>query len=274
MLLALAAAVALTPAEAQTLPVAELARRVLGAAGTLVVDVARPSWPQCVGLCAPQPPHVQGEPPPLRTLTFYTGAVATGDANWLGLCRATAIDVTFDATGAVTGLDQRATVGWLGALTRQAQGSGPAAITTISAQYAQVDARCRALPTTGNFISTNWPLDGVRALIAVSLIHDSMASPGVIRVTCSIDLGHPEPCGTPADLAALAGDVAVDRITGIERVDANTGYFVTGGPADSGCYRVSLAQPFGQSDQIALCVRVGETLTVTKAAFSRGRVVY
>lgn len=35
---------ALTPQEAQVLPLAELAQRVLGAAGAVVIDVERPRW--------------------------------------------------------------------------------------------------------------------------------------------------------------------------------------------------------------------------------------
>lgn len=271
--LLLAAAPALLPQEAQTLPLAELAHRVLGATGAIVVDAERPHWPVCAGMCPPAQPHPDG-PPPLTSLTFYTRASASNEAGWFGLCRATAVDVSFDKEGTVTSLNQRTTVGWLGALTREKVGSG-AAGADISAQYKAFDERCRALPTTRQFVSAFGPLDGERALIAVALVHDSMERGGPIRVTCAIDFFSHQPCGTAADLRALADDVTVAKVTGIERIDPRTGLFVTGGAADSGCYRISLAQPLGSSDQINLCVRVTNTLlTVTRAAFSRNRVVY
>ncbi len=270
----LATVATLTPQEAQSLPIPELAQRVLGAAGTVVTDVDRPRWPACVGFCPPPAPHPNG-PPPLTTLTFYTRASASSEAGWLGLCRATAIDVSFDKSGAVTGLNQRPTVGWLGALTRTRTGNGPAGVAAMSAQFSDFEARCRILPTTKHFVSAFDPLDGERAFIAVSLIHDSMMKGGPIRITCAIDLFAHQPCGTAVDLRGLAEDVSVEKITGLEQVDPSTGQFVTGGTVDKGCYDIRLAQPFGSSDQINICVRVSlDSLTVTRAAFSRSRVVY
>lgn len=269
----LLAASALTPQEAQTLPVAELAQRILGATGVTIVDVDRPKWLVCVGMCPPAEPHPEG-PPPLTSLTFYTRASASSEAGWLGLCRATAVDVSFDKEGTVTRFNQRATVGWLGTLTRGKVASGAAGVEAISTQHRDFEARCRALSTTRQFVPAFGPLDGERALIAVALVHDSMVKGGPIRVTCTVDLFLHQPCGTVADLRSLADDVTVSKITGIEQIDPRTGLFVTGGPADSGCYRVSLAQPFGSSDQINLCVRIANALTVTRAAFSRSRVVY
>lgn len=154
--LLLATAPTLTPQEAQTLPVPELAARVLGAAGAIVVDVERPHFPVCVGLCPPLLPH-SDSPPPLTSLTLYTRASASSEADWLGLCRATAIEVNFDKSGIVTSLDQRTTVGWLGALTRTKTGNGPGGAAAVSSQYADFEARCRALPTTRQFVSAFGP---------------------------------------------------------------------------------------------------------------------
>ncbi|GGN55647.1 hypothetical protein FHS51_004162 [Sphingobium wenxiniae] len=271
--LLLAATSALTAQEAQTLPVAELAQRTLGATGAIVVDADRPKWPVCVGMCPPAEPHPDG-PPPLTSLTFYTRASASSEAGWLGLCRASAVDVGFDKAGIVISVTQRTTVGWLGALTREKAGSGAAGAEVIIAQRKVFDERCRAMPTTRQFVSAFGPLDGERALIAVALVHDSMVKGGPIHVTCQVDFFVRQPCGTAADLRALADDVMVSKITSIEQIDPRTGQFVTGGAADSGCYRISLAQPFGSSDQINLCLRITNTLTVTRAAFSRNRVIY
>lgn len=101
---------ALLPQEAQTLPLVELAHRVLGATGAIVIDAERPHWPVCTGMCPPAQPHADG-PPPLTSLTFYTRASASNEAGWFGLCRATAVDVSFDKEGTVTSLNQRTTVG-------------------------------------------------------------------------------------------------------------------------------------------------------------------
>lgn len=268
--LLLAAAPAITPQEAQSLPVADLAQRVLGEVAALVVDVERPKWPVCIGLCPSPDPRPEG-PPPLTSLTFYTQASATTEGGWLGTCRATSIEVSFDRGGKVNRLVQRNTVGWLGALTRVSAGVGTAGAKEQSAQYADFESRCRALPTTRAFVPAFGPLDGERALIAVALIHDSMVNGGPIRVTCEWEF---KTCGSKQDLRGLADDVAVAKITGIEQVDPQTGSFVTGGAAGGGCYLISLAQPFGQSDQITVCMHVGDVLTVSRAAFSRSRVVY
>lgn len=238
-----------------------------------MVDVERPRWPVCVGLCPPATPHPEG-PPPITSLTFYTRASASSEAGFGLCCRAATVTVSFDKQGAVTGLYQGATVGWLGALGREKGGSGAAGIAALSTQYANYEARCRALPTTRQFVPAFDPLDGERAIIAVALIHDSMVKNGPIRVTCTIDFFSRQPCGTAAKLRSLAQDVTVAKITGVNRVAPRTGALVTSGPADSGCYDVQLAQPFGSSDQIHLCVRVTDTLTVTRAAFSRSHVVY
>ena len=209
----LTAVPALTAQEAQTLPVREIAQRVLGAAGALVIDVERPRWPSCVGLCPPQRSTPEG-PPSVKTLTLYTRASATTEAGWLGLCRATAIDVRFDENGAITGLQQSTTVGWLGELTRERTGSATAGASASSIQYAEFEARCGALATTRSFVRAFGALDGERALIAVALIHNSMATGGPIRVTCTIDLIGRQPCGTASDLRALADDVTVAKISG------------------------------------------------------------
>jgi hypothetical protein len=271
--LLLATAFAITPQEAKALPVPELAQRVLGAAGTMVTDVDRPDWPTCFGFCPAQVPHPEG-PPPLNTLTFYTRASASIEGGWLGLCRATAIDVSFDASGVVTSLNQRTTVGWLGALTRTKTGDGPAGVAALSAQLSDFEARCRTLTTTKHFISAFDPLGGERSFIAVSLVHDSMMKGGPIRVTCAIELFSHQPCGTASDLRTFAKDVTAEKITGVEQVDPRTGQFVSDWSAERACYAIRLAQSFGVSDQINICVRVSDTLTVTRAAFSRSRVVY
>jgi hypothetical protein len=103
-----APASAITPEQAQTLPVAELAKLVLGEAGALVVDVDRPEWHTCEFSCAPLTEEQLKRPPPLQSLTFYTRpAAGWSSAKWRGLCRVDAIRVSFDGQGAVAGFDIR-----------------------------------------------------------------------------------------------------------------------------------------------------------------------
>ncbi|MEJ7933660.1 hypothetical protein WG907_05215 [Sphingobium sp. AN558] len=264
----LATVTALTPYEAQTLPVSELAQRVLGAAGAVVVDVERPTWPVLpaqnlpVGL------------PALTYLTFYTHASATSEAGWLGLCQAAAIDISFGKDGTVTDMRQRPTIGWIGALTHQPSASGAIDEAALSKQYSEFNARCQALPTTRRFASYFAPRDGERALIGVAMVHDSMLTSGSIRVTCTIDMFFPQTCGTRADLKRLAEDVAVDKVTDINQISARDSLLKIEASADDICYSVRLNQSFGSSDQVDMCMRVGATITVTRAAFIRGRVVY
>lgn len=89
--LAQAAASALTPEQAQTIPTAQLARTVLGEAGTTVVRVERPTRRDCAGFC-PSLTEEEVErrkgPPPLSGLLFFQRptAVFSAQSNWSGLC--------------------------------------------------------------------------------------------------------------------------------------------------------------------------------------------
>lgn len=99
------AAITITPQEAQILPTPELARRVLGAASAIVLDVERPTWGE-------RPPSLGGtpasasrkwppaEPPPLDQLIFFGRAFVTGSQ--FGLCGADVVTVDFDEAGAVS----------------------------------------------------------------------------------------------------------------------------------------------------------------------------
>ena len=84
---------ALTPVEAQTLSIAELAKRVLGEAGSDMLDVDRPDW-------GPAPPN--RFQPPLNRLTFYGRAETAGFFD-NPICRATVVTLDFDQNGDVTG---------------------------------------------------------------------------------------------------------------------------------------------------------------------------
>lgn len=100
-----APAQAITPEQAQTLPVAELARIVLGEAGVLVVDVDRPKWPTCHH-CLPPTEEQQKQPPPLHFgLTFYTRIFPERwNYEWRGLCGYHLITVAYDGSGKPSGI--------------------------------------------------------------------------------------------------------------------------------------------------------------------------
>jgi hypothetical protein len=96
-----------TVAEAQTLPVGELAHRILGDIGALVADVDRPSWgppPQRfpgVPLLPSWPPPI---PPPMNELVFYSRPAVAGGG--FGLCEETVFRVVMGSgpVAAPTGL--------------------------------------------------------------------------------------------------------------------------------------------------------------------------
>ena len=225
--LLLAAVPALTAREAQTLPVAELAQRVLGATSAIVVDVKRPAWFDCVGLYPVCEPHPVG-PPPLTSMTFYTRASAESEAGWLGLCSATQIDISFDEGGIVNGLVKLETVGWLGALVPEQAISAADGVGTLSTQqHRNFEARCGALSTTRDFVIAPERSAGERAIIAVALVHNSMGTGGPIHVTCTGALFLNRPCGTAADLRTLADEVTVEKITSIQREDRRANASVT-----------------------------------------------
>lgn len=95
-----APAQAITPEQAQTLPVAELAKIVLGEAGVLAVDVDRPQWPSCP-ICPPMTEEERKQTPPLHLgLTFYTRIVSVPRSNeWRGLCGYDLISIAYDGSG-------------------------------------------------------------------------------------------------------------------------------------------------------------------------------
>lgn len=90
----------LTARDAQDLPVTELARRVLGDAGAIVIDVKRPSWgnPELPGR-RPWPPTGL---PRLAGLTFFGRPHAV--SNNVALCAADWITVSIDSDGHVDGI--------------------------------------------------------------------------------------------------------------------------------------------------------------------------
>lgn len=109
---------ALTLEEARDLPLGELARRMLGAAGATVVDVRRPDWARCRGpiTCGPPPLGPDGRAPMPSgwhsanffdaTMTFYHKPSALVDSLnlWAGLCRTTTVTLDFDDAGNVKAL--------------------------------------------------------------------------------------------------------------------------------------------------------------------------
>jgi hypothetical protein len=100
-----APAQAITPEQAQTLPVAELARIVLGEAGVVAVDVDRPKWPSC-HICPPLTEEQRKQTPPLQLgLTFYTRMFPERWNNeWRGLCGYHLISVAYDGSGKPSGI--------------------------------------------------------------------------------------------------------------------------------------------------------------------------
>jgi hypothetical protein len=105
LVLLAAPASAITPEQAQTLPVAELAKLVLGEAGALVVDVDRPKWHVCEFGCEPLSQEQLKRAPPLDRLTFYTRpARGWSSERWSGLCEVDVIAVDFGKGAKVAGI--------------------------------------------------------------------------------------------------------------------------------------------------------------------------
>lgn len=265
--LLLATAAPLTAQEAQDLPLAALAQRVLGAAGAVAVDVDRPPWSApCEGFCSPPEPRPPG-PPPLGTILFYTRPYAAIELERVGLCRVSRIAVIFGPAGQVTWLGQVSTIGWTGRLERRVAIGGPTGLASMEAQRLATDARCAALPPRAFLPDTVGLLEAERVLIAMIAVHDSLASGGSIGVTCDRHLPTGLGCATAAQRRDLAGAIAMETISS---------YFPKGRTDHTGgCYDVRLAQPIGLSSRLDLCfTATHDTLTVTRAHFSQSMVVY
>lgn len=191
--------------EALNLPVPELARRVLGASGVIVLDALRPSWGPCPrplgsGCAWPWPPK---SPPPLDNLYFFGRATSTG-STWL--CRAARIEVLFDKSGRVTDLHSEERYGVEGQLSSKL---GPY-------DTAAAERLCASVKNTESYFPSPDLATAERITIITNEISSTAknGSPVSWNYTCSFQGRYP--CEEAAKVAAL---LQTENIVSANRAD-------------------------------------------------------
>lgn len=230
---------AVTPEQAQTLPVAELARLVLGEAGSVVAEVDRPKWHMqgCEFGCPSPPPEPPRGWPPLEGLTFYGRPAAGWSSNqWRGLCEVQVISVSFNGSGEVNGIgfDRR----WAAPFGMERVAAG-----ATDADVPAGDEKCRSGGDPRTFFEAGGSLGlaAFRVLVASSLLAEAAERGGRLpfRFKCKSAYFDCEK-NAARNVAQL---IAAPRISRVEQVDCADRREKLSSTRARACYEVALRHP-------------------------------
>jgi hypothetical protein len=260
-----APASAVTPEQAQTLPVAELARLVLGEAGVLVEDVDRPKWRTCGVGCPPLTEEQMKGWPNLDRLTFYTRpGVGWSSEKWRGLCVVQVISVPFGARGEVAGI----AVGrsW-------AAPFGMERVTTKATQsdIAAEDEKCRSGGDPRTFFQGDdvVGLTAFRVLVAARLFAEAVERGGRLpfKFECKSDFSECEE-GAAESVSARFWPATIASAEQVDCADRQQKLSSVGPDA---CYRVSLKR---DGESLFLEIADGfSDIRIKRLEYSRGMVI-
>lgn len=271
--LALAAQTApVTPEQAQTMPVAELARAVLGPAGAAVVRVKRPVWPECGWMCPPTTPaetEQRKRAPPLTPgIAFYQRPVAASPAgsDWTGLCTSAVIHVGFDEANQVTGVRMS---NWYGVPDGMVRTSGNLDRDFAAAQNAR-DRKCAAWSTDKGFYADSEE-SAHRAAAAVTLFREvaPRARALGIKVRCGMLAGD---CTRKDQIVGVAALLSPARFGQVQQVRCADWCPAPVPATPDGCYSVYLTN---DGESVLLQVADAHTkLRLVRVEYNQAQVVY
>ncbi|HST35918.1 MAG TPA: hypothetical protein VLK25_04725 [Allosphingosinicella sp.] len=234
---------AITPEQAQSLPVAELARLVLGESGALFVDVDRPTVPSC-GMVCPSLTDAERRVPPLWLgMTFYQRSSAASwrwPEGWTGLCKTLLVAVSFDNGGRVSGLSQEVRYGVPHGMSPL--GPIPSERRVWEARKRDAETACQARAPRALFVADE-EISAYRAMIALHLFAEAARRPEPLpfRFQCwTQEIDCTRAGLRPADLTARLGPERVGRVS---QVDCNEPYSLLRSFGWTACYRIDLNQP-------------------------------
>jgi hypothetical protein len=273
-LLGLAApAAALTPEEAQTLPVPELAAKVLGEAGATVIDVDRPRWPVCEGFCPTEDEGPRTQAPPLSLgLTFYQRPIAaTGGQNeWTGLCAVGIVGVQYDSEGKVQSFGSGIRYGVRGSMQRRA--SNPADFMKLQSAD---NAACAANADVRSYFIADDDVAAFRAALAFRMIADASRSPAPLPFALKCRSEIIRECNGQARSKSFLERLDVSAIASVFGVDCKDADSPLQRVAPDGCYEIGLRAPMGQSESLILEVADAYAeMRIVRLEYRQGRVVY
>ncbi|WP_457098187.1 hypothetical protein [Lysobacter sp. P5_B9] len=151
-----------SPTEAQTLPLRALAKKVLGTAGSLMIDVDRPTWGERSWRMPPSTPWPPSGPPPLHDLRFFGRGVVTGSQ--FGMCGSDWVTVHFEESGEIESLQAERHYGVEGPIYR-----APGHWT-----YEESERICSSVKTT----KTYFPAPDAQSALEIALYLDAIGDRG------------------------------------------------------------------------------------------------
>lgn len=263
-------AAAITPEEAQTLPVAELARRVLGEAAANVIDVDRPKWPTCDIGCPPLTEDQRSQAPPLHLgILFYQRPRAALNAlyEWTGLCATGLIFVGYDSNGRVSDLGTGERWGVPRGMRRIAHSTKPG---ELAERRASESARCEGSDLRDYFAADN-DVSALRIAVAAHLFAEAARRPGPLpfELSCRLEYGD---CAGRTAIDAVARAFRPTRISQVRQVNCANPNRLLSQAGPDGCYSVDLDSA-GESLVVEIADAYSE-LKLRRVEYSRSDVVY
>jgi hypothetical protein len=265
-----APAAAITPEEAQSLPLAELARRVLGEAGGTIVEVDRPRWPTCDIMCPPLTEEQSRRAPPLsHGLRFYQRPYAASLAlnNWTGLCGTTVVFVHYDESGEVTSFATGQRWGVPNGMERVTR-TVPAS--DFMARFAEESAKCQGADVR-KFFTADDDSSALRVAIAAQLFAEAARRGGRLpfKLVCRSAYGGCPPGG---EAETVAEAFRPSRIAQLSQVDCDRPDEALTRFGPDGCYELTLDRP-GESILVEVADAYSE-LKLKRVEYALAMVVY
>lgn len=261
---------AITPEQAQTLPLAELAKLVLGEVGVLAVDVDRPKWPTCEIGCEPLTQEQLKQPPPLFDgLSFYTRIGPGGmTEKWTGLCTYDIIGVSFDAGGTPNGIGRSARWGAPHGMSRAAI---PATVENLPAQTEAAREKCAAGTDPRTFFVADdvLGLGPYRVMVAAELFAEAVKRGGPLpfKFKCRSEYGE---CGN-GGAKAVAAAFRPPNIARVSQVDCAKPHQMLRTVGPDACYSVETRE-IGESLLLEIVDAYSE-LRLKRIEYGRSMVI-
>lgn len=265
---------AITPQQAQSLPVAELARLVLGEAGALFVDVDRPTVPPCGNVCLPLTDEERRVPPLWLGMTFYQRSTAVSwrwPEVWTGLCTTPLVAVRFDGSGRVSGLSQEVRYGVPHGISRHSPVPSDRGVWEARQRDAETACQTRASPRALLFVADE-SLSAHRAMVALHLFAEAARRPGPLpfRFQCWTQLVD---CATSElQRAHLAATLGPERVARVSQVDCNEPNHLLRSFGWTACYTIDLDEA-GASVFVEVDEEGAGEIIIRRFKFARGIVM-
>ena len=242
-LLGPAPARALTPAEAQSLPVGDLARRVLGEVGRTVIAVDRPVLTrECGGpICPPVDPTIVARsdppPPPLTNgMTFYQRPVpALGGLQPVWLCDTTAIDVFYRDAGDVGEIRLRHRYGLSSPPHRRTSPHG-------ERDLAEESVACAKTTRIEDFFHAGDDSSAYKVSLASLLLAELASKPQPLPfpLVCHVMAGKSPNCSKAEDARAVAARLDIRQFFAVEQSPCAAVEDAGRRREETTCYRITM----------------------------------